>query len=220
MVDAVQTRKPGLLTKLAYGFGSVADGIKNNGFEYFLLFFYGQVLGVDFALVGGALLLAMVVDGITDPIVGYWSDNLRTAIGRRHPFMYAAAMPVAICYYFVWNPPDGLSGNALFPYLLMMTILVRVSFTFYEVPSLALVAELTDDYDERTSFLSFRYVFGWLGGLTIATLALAVFLVPTEEYGSGFLNIDGYQRYGTFAAGLILIAVLVCAAGVLPPITK
>lgn len=206
-------RKAGIWTKLAYGFGAVADGIKNNGFEYFLLLYYGQVLGVDFALVGGALLIAMVVDGLTDPIVGYWSDNLRTSMGRRHPFMYAAAIPVGIAYFFVWNPPSGLTGNELFPYLLAITIAVRVSFTFYEVPSSALVAELTDDYDERTSFLSFRYVFGWLGGLTIAVLALRYFLVPTEEFGSGFLNIDGYETYGTVAAIMIVISVLVCAGG-------
>lgn len=206
-------RKAGIWTKLAYGFGAVADGIKNNGFEYFLLLYYGQVLGVDFALVGGALLIAMVVDGLTDPIVGYWSDNLRTSMGRRHPFMYAAAIPVGIAYFFVWNPPSGLTGNELFPYLLAITIAVRVSFTFYEVPSSALVAELTDDYDERTSFLSFRHVFGWLGGLSIAVLALRYFLVPTEEYGSGFLNVGGYETYGTVAAIMIVISVLVCAGG-------
>ena len=144
-------RKAGLWTKLAYGFGAVADGVKNNGFEYFLLLYYGQVLGVDFALVGAALLIAMIVDGVTDPGIGYWSDNLRTAFGRRHPFMYAAIIPVGIAYYFVWNPPAGLEGNELFPYLLAITIAVRVSFTFYDVPSSALVAELTDDYEERTS---------------------------------------------------------------------
>ncbi len=206
-------RKAGIWTKLAYGFGSVSSGIKDNGFEYFLLLYYGQVLGVDFALVGGALLLAMVVDGITDPVVGYWSDNLRTKMGRRHPFMYAAAIPVGIAYFIVWNPPSGLSGNELFPYLLFATIAVRVCFTFYEVPASALVAELTDDYDERTTFLTYRYVFGWIGGLTIAVVALRYLLVPTEEYGSGFLNIDGYETYGLISAVMIAISVLVCAAG-------
>ncbi|MEQ3744652.1 MAG: MFS transporter [Henriciella sp.] len=206
-------RKAGLLTKLAYGFGSVADGIKNNGLEYFLLLYYSQVLGVHAALVGGALLLAMVVDGLSDPIVGYWSDNLRTTWGRRHPFMYLAAIPVAAAYYFLWQPPEHLSGNELFPYLLLMTIAVRVSFTFYEVPSSALVAEFTDDYDERTSFLSFRYVFGWFGGLSIAAYALLVLLVPTEEYGSGFLNLDGFEAYGQIASVAILISILVCALG-------
>jgi len=213
MKRVAERQKPGFLTKLAYGFGSVGDGIKNNGFEYFLLLFYGQVLGVDFALVGLTLFLAMIVDGVTDPIVGYWSDNLRTRMGRRHPFIYLAALPVAISYYFVWNPPDGLTGNALFPYLLLMAILVRVSFTLYEVPSSALVAELTDDYDERTSFLSYRFVFGWLGGLTIAILALRLFLVESETYGSGWYNIEGYGHYGGLAALLILIAVLVCGLG-------
>ncbi len=206
-------RKAGIWTKLAYGFGSVASGIKDNGFEYFLLLYYGQVLGVDFALVGGALLLAMIVDGVTDPIVGYWSDNLRTRMGRRHPFMYAAVIPVGLAYFIVWNPPGGLTGNELFPYLLFATILVRVSFTFYEVPASALVAELTDDYDERTSFLTYRYVFGWIGGLTIAVVALRYLLVPTEAYGSGFLNIDGYETYGLVSAIMIAISVLICAGG-------
>lgn len=206
-------RKPGIWTKLAYGFGSVADGIKNNGFEYFLLFYYSQVLGVDFALVGATLMIAMFVDGLTDPIVGYWSDNLKTKIGRRHPFMYAAAIPVGIAYVFAWNPPSGLEGNELFPYLLAVTIAVRVAFTFYEVPSSALVAELTDDYDERTSFLSFRYVFGWLGGVSMAAYTLLVLLVDTEKYGSGFLNVDGYQTYGNIAAVAIVVSILGCALG-------
>lgn len=212
MSEAV-ARKPGIWTKLAYGFGAVADGVKTNGFEYFLLLYYGQVLGVDFALVGAALLIAMIVDGFTDPIVGYWSDNLRTKFGRRHPFMYAAIFPVGIAYFFVWNPPTGLEGNALFPYLLAITIAVRICFTFYDVPSSALVAELTDDYDERTSFLSFRYVFGWMGGLFIAVYALRFLLVPTEAYGSGFFNIEGYQTYGLISAIVIGVSVFVCAAG-------
>jgi len=209
----IVARKPGVWTKLAYGSGAVADGVKNNGFEYFLLFYYSQVLGVDFALVGATLMIAMVVDGLTDPVVGYWSDNLRTRFGRRHPFMYLSVIPVGIAYVFAWNPPAGLTGNELFPYLLMVTIAVRVAFTFYDVPSSALVAELTDDYDERTSFLSFRYAFGWVGGVAMAAYTLLILLVPTEAYGSGFLNVDGYKTYGYISAVVIAGSILVCALG-------
>ena len=206
-------RKPGFWTKLAYGSGAAANGIKNNGFEYFLLFYYSQVLGVDFALVGAALMIAMFVDGLTDPLVGYWSDNIKTRFGRRHPFMYVAALPVGLIYVMAWNPPAGLTGNALFPYLLLVTIATRVAYTFYEVPSSALVAELTDDYDERTSFLSFRYVFGWVGGVAMAAYTLMFLLVETEAYGSGFLNLDGYRTYGSVAAVVIVASILTCAIG-------
>jgi GPH family glycoside/pentoside/hexuronide:cation symporter len=213
MAEAVAARKAGIWTKLAYGSGAAANGIKNNGFEYFLLFYYSQVLGVDATLVGLTLMIAMFVDGITDPIVGYWSDNLKTRLGRRHPFMYAAILPVAITYVFAWNPPESLTGNELFPYLLAITIAVRVAYTFYEVPSSALVAELTDDYDERTSYLSFRYVFGWTGGVAIAAYTLTFLLVETETYGNGFLNVEGYRSYGNIAAVAIIISMLLCAVG-------
>ena len=132
--------KPNLLTRISFGIGGAAEGIKNNGFDYVLLFFYSNILGVDAGLVGLALLFALVIDAISDPVVGYWSDNLRTRIGRRHPFMYAALIPVAISYYLAWNPPAGISGNDLFLWLLGTTIFVRLAFTFYEVPSTALAA--------------------------------------------------------------------------------
>ena len=127
--------------------------------------------------------------------------------------MYIAALPVGLIYVLAWNPPAGLTGNALFPYLLFVTIATRVAYTFYEVPSSALVAELTDDYDERTSFLSFRYVFGWVGGVAMAAYTLMFLLVETETYGSGFLNVDGYKAYGGIAAVVIVASILICAVG-------
>ncbi len=208
-----ETAKPGLLTKLAYGFGSVAYGVKDNGFSYFLLLFYSQVLGLNAQMVGLALTIALVVDAVSDPVVGYWSDNLRTKWGRRHPFMYAAALPVAIAYYFVWNPPLDASPQMLWFYLLFIAILVRTLITFYEVPSSSLVAELTDDYDGRTSFLAFRSFFGWVGGVTLAVIALSVFLVPKPGVENGYFNVEGYGRYGLLSAVMIFVSILICAAG-------
>jgi len=106
--------KISMWAKAAYGVGSVAYGVKNNGFDYFFLIFYSQVMGVDAGLVGLALMLALAFDAFSDPLVGYLSDNTRTRWGRRHPYMYAAALPVAIAYAFIWNPPDALRGDELF----------------------------------------------------------------------------------------------------------
>src|SRR5262249_18282019 len=130
-----------LRTKLFYGFGSVAFGVKDQGFAYFLLFFYNQVVGMPSAWVSSAIAMALFIDAFTDPIVGQISDNLRTRWGRRHPLMYAAAIPVAIGYYLLWNPPN-LANAQLFYYLFAVIVVVRTFITMYEIPSSALVPEL------------------------------------------------------------------------------
>ncbi|MDP3457731.1 MAG: MFS transporter [Hyphomonas sp.] len=205
--------KPSLFTRLSFGVGGAASGIKDNGFEYVLLFFYSNILGVDAALVAVVLLIALIIDAVSDPVVGYWSDNLRTKYGRRHPFMYAALIPVAISYFLTWNPPAGVTGNDLFLWLMATTIFVRLAFTFYEVPSTALAAELTQDYDARTSLMSLRYFFAWFGGLSIQILLFWFLLVPTAEIPVGVFNVGGWNTYGMVAAGCIFLAVLVCTAG-------
>lgn len=200
-------------TKLFYGMGSIAYGVKDNGFSYLLLLFYNQVLGLPERWVGLALFAALVVDAISDPIVGHLSDNLHSRWGRRHPFLYASAIPVAISYWFLWNPPAGLSNEALFVYLLVVAIVVRTFITFYEIPSSSLVPELTDRYDERTSILGYRFFFGWWGGLTMSVLAFLVFLQPSAEQPVGVLNRSGYGAYGLAAAIVMLVAILVSALG-------
>lgn len=207
-----ESRLP-LSTRLFYGFGAVAYGVKDNGFSYFLLLYYNQALGLPGPTAGLALLIALAFDAVSDPVVGHLSDNLHSRWGRRHPFMYAAALPVAIAYFLIWNPPADLSDTALFVHLVCTAVAVRLFVTLYEVPSTALVAELTQDYDERTTLLSYRAFFGWYGGLLVAVLAYAVFLTEGPDGRSGFVNPDGYRAYGTFAAGLIFLSILVSAVG-------
>ncbi|MDX5330953.1 MAG: MFS transporter, partial [Caulobacteraceae bacterium] len=205
-------KKLSLPTKLFYGFGTVAFGVKDQGFSYLLLIFYNQVIGMPAHTVGLIIMIAMIFDAISDPLIGQVSDNWRSRWGRRHPFMYAAAIPVAVTYGLLWNPPE-VTGAALFFYLLGVAVLIRTFITLYEIPSTALAAELTTDYDERTKVLSYRYFFAWWGGLTMTLLAFQVFLRPSEEHPVGQLNPDGYVAYGLTAAGVMLVAILVSAMG-------
>ena len=202
-------------TKFYYGFGSISFGIKNNGFSYFVLFVYSSVLGLPAWMAGLALNLVLVADAITDPLVGYYSDRTRSRWGRRHPFMYAAALPVAITYYFLWTPPESLTDWQLFTYLLVCAIIIRVFITFYEVPSVSLGPELTDNYVERTSLMSFRYFFGWFGGLTTYNLVWFWFGPNnvTQTYSDGRFNPEAWSEYGLVAAILIFIGIIVTSAG-------
>ena len=210
MEDPIEKSNLSFRTKFFYGFGSISFGIKNNGFSYFVLFVYSSVFGLPAWMAGMALNLILVADAITDPLVGYSSDRLRSKWGRRHPFMYAAAIPVAFTFYFLWTPPADLTHWQLFSYLLICATIIRVFITFYEVPSVALGPELTSNYVERTSLMSYRYFFGWFGGLTTYNLVWWVF---EDKYEGGRFNPELWSEYGLIAAILIFIGIIVTSLG-------
>lgn len=202
-------------TKLTYGFGSAAFGIKDAGLQIFLLMFYAQIIGVPAPMVGLALTIALVADAISDPIVGYWSDNFRSKWGRRHPFMYASAIPVAVCYFLLWTPPRDWDANGLFWYILALSVLTRTAITFFETPSAALGPELTRDYDERSTLLSWRNFFGWTGGNAMTVMMFFIlfpaFVTPTIPNGQ--FNPEAYVVYAWIAAGVIFTAITVSSLG-------
>jgi GPH family glycoside/pentoside/hexuronide:cation symporter len=198
--------------KLSYGLGAVAYGIKDNGFATFLLLFYNQVVGLPAATVGLVIAVALVFDAFIDPLLGVLSDRTRTLWGRRHPWLYASALPIAISWILLWHPPAGTQAELL-GWLFVTAILTRAAIATNEVPSLALAPELTRDYHERTVVLRYRYLFGWIGGLGFLMLAYGWFLAPPRGAQSGPLAMTGYGNYGTAAAIGMALAVLLSALG-------
>ena len=91
-------------SKFFYGFGSIAFGAKNAGFNSLMMLYYNQIIGLSAAAVGLAIFIALIVDAIADPVVGHISDNLHSRWGRRHPFMYFSAIPVGVSFFFLWVP--------------------------------------------------------------------------------------------------------------------
>ena len=200
-----------LRLKLFHGLGAIAYGVKDNGFSTFLLIFYSQVIGLDAKLVSLALVFALLADALIDPLIGNLSDRTYTRWGRRHPWLYLAALPLGLAWLLLWNPPTD--HTHIFLYLIAVAILVRTLVSCCEVPSLSLVAELTSDYDERTVLTKFRYLFAWTGGLLMYALANAVFLQPDALHPVGQLNPAGYWRFGVAGAAIIVVSVLVSALG-------
>jgi len=205
-------RRVPLRTKLAFGVGTVAFGIKDNGFGVFLLLFYNQVVGLPAEAVGATIGLALVLDALIDPVVGNLSDRTRSRIGRRHPWMYGAALPVALSWLMLWHPPTSGTGATL-GYLLIVGFLVRASLSAYEVPSISLLPEMTSDYQERTVVLRYRFLFGWVGGLVMLAIAYGLIFTDTPEYPNGLLNPDGYTPYAVIGAIVMLASILLSAWG-------
>lgn len=198
--------------KLAQGIGATAFGIKDQGFNMLLMLYYNQVVGLPAAWVGTAIMLTMVVDGLVDPLIGHWSDGIRTRWGRRHPFMYASAIPMAIGYFLLWSPPAA--GHEIqFAWLLGTSVCVRLAISCFEIPAGALVAELTEDYDERTSLSTFRVLFYAAGLVGMSVLTFKHFLQPTAEFPVGQLNPHGYATYSVVAVAIMAACVLIAALG-------
>jgi Na+/melibiose symporter-like transporter len=209
----MKTERVHLITKLAYGFGQMAEAVKNTSFELFLFFYYNQVLGLSGSLVGLALLIALCVDGLTDPLIGSLSDGWRSRWGRRHPWMYLAALPMALSFYLLFSPPGDSSRGLLFAWLVGFAMMVRAAMTFYHVPHMALGAELSDNYAERSSIVGFRTAFSLLGSALLVAVGFSVFFKANAGFPNGQLNADAYPRFGLFFALLMSGVMWASAAG-------
>lgn len=190
-------------TRLYQGIGAIPDTIKNWVFNTFLLLFYNQVLGVDAFLVSVALAVAITFDAVSDPLVATLSDNLRTRWGRRHPLMLVASLPLGAALCAVFFPPSGLSQTGLFLWLLTFTLLTRGLMTLFFVPWAAIAAELSDDYHERTSVMSYRFAVGWTVGVGFPLLVYTVVMPSTPEFPVGQLNPAGYPLMAILAGCLL-----------------
>ncbi len=210
------------LSRLAFACSGVPTaGIISNGIDYFLFFFYSQVVGLSAGLTGLALALALSIDAIASPLVGYASDNLRSRLGRRHPFMYASILPLSVLYVLVWYPPvEASSQSALFGYLLTLSVLLRLSMTLFDVPVRTMVAELTADYDERTRLASLPISASWFIGAVMTITMYGVWLKDSAEFASGQTNIVGYQHAALFWGAIILAALLFSTIGLHPEIPR
>lgn len=164
-------------------------------------------LGMDPALVGLLGSIPRLTDALTDPIMGFISDNTESRWGRRRPYIFAGAIAAGIIFALLWQLPRGQSDTFYFVYFLIGSILFYMGYTVFATPWVALGYELTPDYHERTRLMGTQNF--------ISQLAYVVspwFLWIMTYKGFFKDQVDG-------AAGLaIIIAVVTIGIGILPAI--
>ena len=107
---------------------------KEWAFNTLLLLYYSQVLELSAIVVGLVLGVAIVVDAVSDPIVGSLSDNFKSRLGRMHPFILFSIIPTTLSMFALFSPPETLSTLGLTAWLFTWTIAIRICFSFYGVP--------------------------------------------------------------------------------------
>jgi GPH family glycoside/pentoside/hexuronide:cation symporter len=168
---ATNSEKVPRITKFAYGAGDIGPAIATAIMSFFLLYFFTDVARMSPFLVSILLAVGKLWDAINDPIVGMLSDRIHTRWGRRRPWFLFGAIPFGVSFFLLFLVPLwGEAGKFLYFFVIMLVL--DTAFTVVNVPYAALTAELTRDYDERTSLNSYRFAF------SITAALLAAFFHP------------------------------------------
>ena len=202
-------RRPALPVKFLYGLGNMGESAFIAAVA-FVFFYYTAVLGLSGSLVGAALFLGLCADAVVDPFFGSWSDNIRSRFGRRVPLMAFGGPLMAVSVGMLFAPPPGLPELALFAWLAGWAMVVRAGVSMFHVPYVALGAEMSSDYHERSSVVAWRTVFGILSTGTATGLAYSVFF----KGEGGLQRPEGYPPFGWTIAALIAVSTLVSTLGV------
>ncbi len=164
MMEASMTEKLSTRTKVLYGAADGGIAMLTASIQFFLLFFYTDVLHINAGIAGTALMVGKLTwDAINDPVFGYLSDRSQTRWGRRRPYMLIGAIPLGLTAWLLYSIPAELTGAAAFLAILGTFLLFDTMHTLTSVPYYALTPELTHDYDERTSLTAVRMVFSVVG---------------------------------------------------------
>ncbi len=206
---AVAAPRPSVFVKLAYALGQAAQ---SGGFDAaigFVFFYYSAVLGLSGAAVGAALAVSLAFDAVVDPLVGSWSDNMTSRFGRRLPLMILAAPLATVSIGLLFSPLSGLGQIGLFACLAFTSVAARSAISLFNVPYIALGAEMVTGYSARTSVVVYRATAGIFAAVAITATGFSVFFA-----NGGLQRPEGYPGFGWSVAGLIFVCMTLCCLGV------
>ncbi len=193
------------ILKVVYGFGAFVNNTLAAAVGGMIIVL-NLGLGMSPALVGLLGALPRLTDAITDPLMGYISDNTRSRWGRRRPYMLVGAIAAGIIYALLWQLPADKTTTFYFGYFLGGSLIFYLAYTIYATPWVALGYELTPDYHERTRLMGVQNFIGNIAYM-ISPYFLAIMYLPIfgdVVTGAGYLA--------------LIIAVVVIGLGILPAI--
>jgi GPH family glycoside/pentoside/hexuronide:cation symporter len=199
----------GLGMLAVYSSGQFVDGMVATGLARFLPIYLTGVLGLSGTLAGLTGLISLTVDAFSDPLIGSLSDNSNSRHGRRHPFMLGGTIPVALGMGLLFSLPTGLPSLPLFIIVTALLVLLRFGHSAFNLPYVALGAELSDDYRERTVIVAARNLMNVVAATACIVLGLSVFLSGPN----GQSRHDSYAPMGWTFAALAAAGALVCVLG-------
>lgn len=191
---------------LSWGIGSLGTITMISAVSNLYLFFLVSVAQMSPIVAGSLISASKFVDMATDPLMGWISDRTNTRWGRRRPYMFVASFACAATLIGLFSVPLSSDPGALERYVFAFLILYAIALTAFNVPYLAMPAEMTDDYDERSGIMSYRAMFLVGGGFLGSALAGKLIV----QFGGG---LPAYRILGYVLAGVVFIAMMITVLG-------
>lgn len=170
-ISAVHIAPLKLGQKLGYAVGDFGLNLFFTFCTLFLLYYYTDVLGLSATLAGLIIMVALVWDGVSDPLMGVVANRTRSRFGRYRPYLLYGALPLCVSFVAMFVP-TGLSGGALALYALAAHLVFRTMYTVVGIPYISLSAGMTRDSQERSHIAGARMLFAMACGLTLSALTL------------------------------------------------
>jgi GPH family glycoside/pentoside/hexuronide:cation symporter len=200
----MRTQRLKVLEKVGFGAGDLAVNVVISAMFLILTFFYTDVFGLKPSDVALLLLLANLVDAVTDPLMGLLNDRFTTRWGRYRPYFLFFSLPFGISVFLAFSTPD-LAYNGKLAWAYATYIFVKLMFTAVTIPYISLIGVLTDDPKERLSANGYRLFFAKIG----AFLVSIVVPIMAARWGEDDLA-TGYQMAMGLMAAIAVVMFLFC----------
>ena len=202
--------------KIFYGFGGLGYSVIGQTISNFFMFFATSVLGLSGTLVGITIAISTVWDGISDTIVGYFSDRKPFGkMGKRNGFMLVATIGMSVFNILLWSIPSGIDDVWKFIWILVALLLLETFNTMFATPYSALGNELAVDATDRTKINAVSTIFTLIG-VIVPSILLVLFLPNSEEYPIGQLNPKGYINIAVVTSIICITFGLLCSLLTIP----
>lgn len=199
-------------TKLCYGIGNLGYGTVAQTMNSFIMFFGTSILGISGSLVGLAIAISALWDGLSDPLIGYLSDKSKNNFfGKRLNFMFVATFGIAIFNILLWLIPSSLPMGIKFVWMLVSLLIIETFNTMFATPYVALGIDIAPDYNEQSSVQGYKTVF-FILGMIMPSLLMIIFM-PQKAGGQGQFNQTGYIHIALVTSILCLICGLISIFG-------
>jgi glycoside/pentoside/hexuronide:cation symporter, GPH family len=203
---------------VGWGLGTLAGGILFNTTGVLLLRYLTDYLGLAAGLAGLLIAASKVYDALTDPLMGWVSDNTRSRFGRRRPWLLVGTLLCALALVALFNVPGSLAGGGLVAWVVFVLLLYASAYTVFTVPYLAMPAEMTVDYHERSRLMSWRVGFTAVAQVAAGYAAPMLILAFGDgRSGHGLMSLT--LALGVLAAGLGCFALTRTAHATSAPLT-